>query len=106
MKKTLNRIAVNKEAFLYLDSLMRKERGCKPLNDQAKDMFWKRVMQCSASRTPEGLKILDDESMGGGDGTYYGKWTNWTCEDLKKLLAEAGHEWKELGSIEVEYINV
>lgn len=101
MKKTLNRIAVNKEAYLFLIERSRKERGCKPLSDQAKERMWARTR-----KNANGKRVLDDESLGGGDGTYYGKWTSWTCEDLKKLLTEGGHEWEDLGTVEVEYMNI
>lgn len=50
--------------------------------------------------------ILDDQSMGGGDGTYYGKWNSWSCADLKNILRDAGLSWEELEPVERDQIDV
>lgn len=99
--RRLDKIAVEKQAFLYLTGLMREQRGCKPLSDEAKEKVWNR-----RKKTSDGMAILDDDSMGGGDGTYYGRWTSWNCNDLKHLLSEAGYGWKDLPSEEQDIIDV
>lgn len=99
--KKLNRIAVDREAFIYLTGLQRKQRGCKPLSEESQDRVWNR-----RQKTSDGYAILDDESLGGGDGTYYGRWTSWRCDDLKNLLKEAGYTWKDLPQVEFDSIEV
>ena len=107
--KRLNRIAVNKEAFIYLERLSRAQRGCKPLSPEQLDGIWQRRLAAySNKQSPDvsSLLILDDESMGGGDGSYYGKWSRWSCADLKQILSEAGLTWSELEPIEFDCIDV
>ena len=100
--RILNRIAVSKEAFIYLQKLQRSQRGCKPLTDEKlAELYDKRI-----GKTKEGFVILEDGSCGGGDGTYYGRWTSWSCEDLKTILNKAGYTYIELEAIEQDYINV
>lgn len=99
--KSLERIGVDKEAFFYLVDLSREQRGCGVLTDVARDRIWRRRKE-----TDDDLVILNDESMGGGDGTYYGRWTSWSCEELKSLLQKAGHTWVDLEPIEFDCIDV
>lgn len=97
--KTSEVIGVTKEAYLYLNRIGRQQRGCKPLDQDHEDRLWKRMRLNS-----EGLKELDDETMGGGDGTYNGRWWSWDVPTLRQMLTEGGFTWKECGSH--EYINV
>ncbi len=99
--KRLERIAVSRDAFIWLEQLSRKQRGCKPLNQEQIERVCDRK-----KKTPEGKIILDDESLGGGDGTYYGKWTNWDCADLKRMLKDNGFQWDDLDPIEFDCIDV
>lgn len=99
--KKLNRIAVDREAFIYLFGLSRKQRGCKPLSKELQERVWDRKL-----KTSDGYVILDDGSLGGGDGTYYGRWTSWRCDDLKNLLKEAGYSWKDLPQVDYDIIEV
>lgn len=96
----LNRIAVSRDAFLHLFKLSRAQRGCKPLTDEQLEIVWKRRSKDSGS------VILDDHSLGGGDGTYYGKWNSWSCADLKNMLKDAGLSWDDLEPIEHDVIDV
>ena len=98
----LERIAVGREALEYLEQTSRVQRGCKPLNADQLERFFSRRRQ----KTPEGKFILDDESLGGGDGTYYGRWTTWKCSDLKRMLKEKGFSWEDLDPIEEDRIDV
>lgn len=97
----LNRIAVPRDAFIHLEQLQRKQRGCKPLTDEQLEKIWDKK-----SKTKTGMIILDDQSMGGGDGTYYGKWNSWSCADLKNILRDAGLSWEELEPVERDQIDV
>lgn len=99
--KTLSQIGVSKEGFILLETISRKQRGCKPLSDDQMDGIWSR-----RRKTSDGFAILDDESMGGGDGTYHGKWTSWKCDDLKAILSDAGMTWIELEPIKLDCIDV
>lgn len=92
-------IAVNKEAYLFLERISRQQRGCKPLTEAQEDRFWDRCC-----KNKEGLKELDNDSIGGGDGNYYGKWWSWSVRQLRNMLSEAGFTWKECGTR--EYINL
>ncbi len=99
--KNLKRIGVTRDGFILLEKMSRHQRGCKPLNDDQLERMWQK-----RAKTPEGFAILDDESMGGGDGTYYGKWTSWSCDDLKSILSDAGMTWIDLEPIEFDCIDV
>lgn len=92
-------IGVQKEAYFYLNRISRLQRGCKPLSTEQEDRMWNR---CYKNR--DGLKVLDNNSIGGGDGTYNGIWTTWNVALLRQMLEEGGYSWTELGTH--EYINV
>ena len=91
---TSKTIGVNKEAYLHLDRISRVQRGCKPLNKELEDRMWNRCCK------KNGLKIIDDFTIGGGDGNYYGKWTSWSVDTIKSMLKDAGYSWKEEDDIE------
>ena len=93
-------IYVGKESYTYLNRISREQRGCKPLSQEAEDRHWNRLTGHGAKSTWQ----LDDNSMGGGDGTYWGKWWSWSVETLKKMLDEAGLPYTE--GPEVEYMNI
>lgn len=96
--RTSEIIGVTKEAYMYLNRISRVQRGCKVLTEESEDRLWNRCYK------RKGLKILDDNSLGGGDGTYYGKWTSWNVETLRQMLCEGGYTWVELGT--EEYITI
>lgn len=97
MRRTTEIIAVNKAAYRFLYDESRKQRGCKKLSNNDFNEFWDRMRKDS-----EGLRELDDYSLGGGNGThYYGKWTRWTVKDLRTLLSNAGFTWQERGTRDV-----
>lgn len=95
------RIAVPRNSLEYLEKIMREQRGCKPLSDEKIERAWRR-----RRKNENGMVILEDNSMGGGDGTYYGKWTNWSCEDLRRMLREKGLPWEDLEPIEYDCVDV
>lgn len=97
--KTSDVIAVNKEAYLYLNRIGRAQRGCKPLDQDHEESLWKRMRLNN-----KGLKELDNESLGGGDGTYNGRWWSWDVPTLRQMLIEGGFTWEECG--QCEYIDV
>lgn len=96
--RTSEIIGVTKEAYMYLNRICRVQRGCKVLTEELENRLWNRCYK------REGLKVLDDNSLGGGDGTYYGKWTSWNVETLRQMLRDGGYTWVELGTH--EYINL
>lgn len=95
---TSKSIFIGKEAHFYLDRESRKQRGCKPITGEAEERIWNRIPKV------DGLRQVTDDSYGGGDGTYYGRWTRWSVEDVKKMLDEAGFSYAE--GPEVEYISI
>jgi hypothetical protein len=95
IKKT---ILVDKEAYLYLNEISRKERGCSPLTETQKDRIWSRAFKYN------GKRVLDDDSIGGGDGTYCGKWWSWSLETIKDMLTKAGFKFEDGPDIECSYI--
>ena len=91
-------IFIGKEAHFFLDEESRKQRGCKCLSKEAKEKQWMRIPKV------DGLRNVIDDTYGGGDGTYHGKWTSWSVEDIKRMLNEAGLSYVE--GPEVEYIDI
>ena len=96
-------IYIDREAYMFLDRESRRQRGCKKLSKEGEDNLWKRVtgIKCLMRN---GKKRVDDNSFGGGDGTYYGKWWSWSIPTIKAMLDKAGFAY-EIGE-EVRYINL
>ena len=94
-------IYVSKEAYKALKDMSRKQRGCKALTPEQYAKMFARMSGTPSMKND--LIRLDDNSMGGGDGTYFGKWTHWSITDLKKMLSELGFEWKQGEEIEFTY---
>lgn len=92
-------IYIGRDAYMFLDREQRKQRGCKPISKESEDRLWKRIM-----KDKQGRCLVDDNSFGGGDGTYYGKWWSWSVSTIKNMLDEAGFTY-EPGK-PMEYINV
>lgn len=88
-------IGVNKEAYFYLKRIGRAQRGCDPLSTEIEEKIWKRC-----HKNKDGLKELDNDSLGGGDGTYDGKWWSWDVSTLRQMLNEGGFTWVEYGERE------
>ena len=85
-------IAVEKEAYFYLKRIGREQRGCAPMTQEAEEKLWRRM-----PKNKDGLKVLDNDSLGGGDGTYDGKWWSWDVSTLREMLKDGGFEWVECG---------
>lgn len=88
-------IGVNKEAYIYLQNIQRVQRGCQPWTPEQQDKMWRRCY-----KTKDGLKEIDDESLGGGDGTRNGRWWSWDVETIRGMLKDAGYNWVEYGTRE------
>ena len=95
---TTKTIWIDREAYFFLKRLSREQRGCQPLTQEVEDRLWNRVR-----KTGE-LYQCDDNSFGGGDGTYHGRWWSWSVDTIKSLLDEAGLSYTE--GEDVEYISV
>ena len=96
-------IMIGKEAYMYLDRESRKQRGCKALSLEWEDRLWKRVLRCRSNAKGEKVRV-DDNSFGGGDGTYNGRWWVWKVQTLKEMLDEAGLKYEE--GEDVRYVNL
>ena len=101
MKERVSKsIWIEKDAYMYLDRESRKQRGCKKMSAEAEERLWNRVC-----RHGELDKVqATDNSFGGGDGTYDGRWWLWSVDTLMKMLDEAGLPYDE--GKEVKYISL
>lgn len=93
----LETIYIPKEAYFKLRNRQRVERGGEPLNDEALERSWSRI---PASRKRGDFIRVDKDSLGGGDGTYNGKWTSWDVPTLKGMVEEMGYTWEQGEEIE------
>lgn len=84
-------ILVDRDAYFYLRNIMREQRGCVKLTTEQDDRIWAKAV----ARGKAGKAMLDDLSMGGGDGTYNGKWWSWSVETMKNMLDAAGYHYEE-----------
>lgn len=84
MKKAkLNTIKVNKESYMYLQKRHYTERIGKDLNEKA----LRRYERSFDNFQYNGYKELYDGDLG---GAINGKWTSWSCNDMKSILDEQG----------------
>lgn len=93
-------ILVDRDAYFYLRNIMREQRGCVKITKEQDDKIWSKVLAFGK----DGKARLTDLSMGGGDGTYNGKWWSWSVETIKKMLDAAGYKYEE--SEPYYYVNV
>lgn len=98
-EKTSKTIYVGKEAYFYLNGIMREQRGRKPLSEEAMEKMWNRL-----NKNEKGLREVYDGSFGGGDGTYNGRWWSWSVDTIKEMLDEKGFAYEEGG--ELKYIAI
>ena len=94
-------IWVSKEAYFYLNRIESEQRGCKPMTARQEEKYWNRIPDI---KKRENLIQLDDNSLGGGDGTYNGRWWSWNVDTLKTMLDKAGFEYED--GKEIEYAPV
>jgi len=85
-EKVSQTIKVDRNGYFYLRRIERKERGCKPLTEEAEERIWQMITKHGELQEVE----LDNDSMGGGDGTYWGQWWPWSVQTLKEMLDAAG----------------
>lgn len=97
--KTSKSIWIDEQAWLYLKRTSRSQRGCKPLTEEQEQRLWNK-----APKNKNGLFQVWDETFGGGDGTYNGRWWSWKTETVCEMLEEKGYQYTH-GDI-VEYINM
>lgn len=98
---TKESIYIPKEAYLKLQRIGREQRGCKPLSKEQEERMWDRIPE---QRKKGDMIRVDKDSLGGGDGTYYGKWTSWDVPTLKRMVEELGFSWEQ--GEEIEYLPV
>lgn len=92
-------ILIGRDAYIYLDRESRKQRGCNALTIDQYLRRWNR-----ASKDANGLHVTYNFSFGGGDGTYDGKWWDWSVNTLKEMLDKAGYSWEQGPSIDCTYM--
>ena len=99
-------ILVPWESWLYLEERSYKERIGVKNNEYSLERMKRNFDRLSDYN---GMKQLMDNDFGGAVGNpektreEY-RWTSWSCEDMKKMLDEAGLPWEQ--GEEVEYISV
>lgn len=86
---TSDTILIGRDAHEYLNRIQREQRGCKPLTQEQKDRQWTRI--CKVGDTD--MRQVCDETYGGGDGTYNGRWWSWSVATVRKMLDEADFEY-------------
>lgn len=91
---TSETIMIGREAYFFLREEERKQRGCKPLTPESEERIWNRITK------RDGLYQCTNDSFGGGDGTYNGRWWSWPVATVKKMLDEAGLEYQEGETVE------
>lgn len=91
MEHVSKSIWIGRDAYMYLSREMRRQRGCKPLNEKQEDKRWKDVIRWGRD---EKVRV-DDDSFGGGDGTYEGRWWPWSVDTLKRMLTDAGYAYED-----------
>lgn len=102
MKMKRNTMWVPYESFSYLRNKMHEERSetGKPLNQERL-----RKTFDNSPMTRDGYHQLMDGSFGGCKGNpkhawEEGRWTDWSIEDMKAMLDEAGLTYKDGEQIE------
>lgn len=96
---TSRTILVGRESYMYLHRIMQEQRGLRPLTPEQEDRLWNRQRL-----NADGLRSCSNNSLGGGDGTYDGRWWDWSVETLKKMLDEADLPYVD--GEPIEYIEV
>ena len=85
-------IWVGKKAYFFLNRESRKQRGCKPLSKEQEEKLWRKIK--NLSKFKNGQYQIDDDSFGGGDGTYNGKWWDWSLDDIIGMLERNGFKYR------------
>lgn len=98
-------IRVPLESWIFLKEKMRNERIGDHLSEKALDHL-KKEMEKPYNKNGH---VLMDGDLGGAVGNpensyEEGRWTNWSVEDMKKMLDEANLPYEE--GEEVSYISV
>ena len=97
-------ILVPLESYIYLNNKRHEERSTsgKPLNEE-------RLVVNFNRNAYGGYKRLMDGDYGGcvgkpENGYKEGRWTSWSCDDMKRILDKAGLPYKN--GEDVEYIQL
>lgn len=83
---TLNTLYINEDGFIFLSRLQREQRTGKPFTSRSEQLCKQNFERFAV----EGWKQIFDGDFGGAEN---GKWILWSCEDLKRILYEAGFEF-------------
>lgn len=91
------------ESWIFLQEKSFLERTGKPYSEKQKT----RMKTLFQNHSYDGKKELKDGDLGGCKGKpelawEEGRWTSWSCNDMKQILSSAGLPYED-GS-EVEYI--
>lgn len=89
MRKT---IKITLGGYLHLAGKQRMERTGKALSKKGVELLTKNFERFSC----EGYKVVGDGDFG---GMKNGIWTDWSTEDMAKMLQVSGYEYKNSGNI-------
>ena len=103
-RKVSKTIWIGKKAYFYLDAEERKQRGCKPLTKEQTNSHWKRIK--NSPRFKNGQYRVENGSFGGGDGTYNGRWWEWSVDTVCTMLDEGGFKYRVGKTIDEECISI
>ena len=103
LERTLNAILLPWESWMYLENKSFQERCGKHHTDLQIERM-KRNFDNFAWH--DGMKQIHDYDFGGAVGKPENsweehRWTQWSCEDMKKMLDEAKLPWKESERVKV-----
>lgn len=85
-----------------LEEKKENKEGGKPLTEKQEENVWRKIKASPNFRN--GQYQIDDNSFGGGDGTYNGRWWAWSIDYIMKMLDENGLSYRK-GHV-IEYIDL
>ena len=92
-------ILVSLEGYLYLQDRCKLER-CGKHDSEA---YVERLKHSFEQFSHNGYKRLMDGDLGGCEN---GRWTNWTAEQMSKMLTEQGLDWKPTEDVECVEVGI
>lgn len=104
IEHTSETIWIGKDAYMYLDREERRQRGCRTLTAEAENAMWERITTRRGTNAKDGMIRVNDDSFGGGDGTYNGKWWGWNIPTVKQMLDDAGFTYRTGEKITYTYL--
>lgn len=95
-RSVVNSILVSRESWWKLEDISYYQRCGEHHTEEHKERMKRGFEQFAIY---DGMKKICDYDFGGAVGApekswEEGRWTRWSCEDMKKILDEVGLPWK------------